>query len=65
MIIQSLSPSNQPGAETQFLGVKGYSSDVHINLDIYCSIQSNVALKEEVLVLRLILDDVSWNLDEL
>jgi hypothetical protein len=37
----------------------------HINLDIYRSIQSNVALKEEVPMLRLTLDDVSWNLGEL
>ena len=61
MIVQSLSPTSQPGAETQFLGVEV----THINFDIYRSIQSNVALKVEVLILRLTLGDVSWSLGEL
>ena len=61
MIVQSLSPTSQTGAETQFLGV----AVTHINFDIYHSIQSNVALKVEVLILRLTLGDVSWSLGEL
>ena len=61
MIVQNLSPTSQPGAETQFLGV----AVTHINFDIYHSIQSNVALKVEVLILRLTLGDVSWSLGEL
>ena len=61
MIVQNLSPTSQPGAETQFLGV----AVTHINFDICRSIQSNVALKVEVLILRLTLGDVSWSLGEL
>jgi len=61
MIVQNLSPTSQPRAETQFLAV----AVTHINFDIYRSIQSNVALKVEVLILRLTLGDVSWSLGEL